>query len=243
MVRVGEASGTLDAAFLRLCEYLGTEQDVHDRVQSAMRYPLIVVARRLRRGRHHLGQSHPRVRAVFRMLGDHIPLPTRLIMGASALTRDYWWLMLLRGRRRRAGLARVCGHRCGTLSLASRQGASAARRGAHARGDPRARDALVRDLSGRRDPGVAGLRNDRAHDRQRLRERSDPAPARHVERGDSISRAAATAGLFPPLVVQMFAVGEETGELAALLDEVGRTLPARRRLPAQDLEIRSSSRP
>jgi MSHA biogenesis protein MshG len=41
-----------------------------------------------------------------------------------------------------------------------------------------------------------------------------------VERGDSISRAAATAGLFPPLVVQMIAVGEETGELAALLDEV-----------------------
>ncbi len=41
-----------------------------------------------------------------------------------------------------------------------------------------------------------------------------------VERGESISRAAATAGLFPALVVQMIAVGEETGELSELLGEV-----------------------
>jgi MSHA biogenesis protein MshG len=41
-----------------------------------------------------------------------------------------------------------------------------------------------------------------------------------VERGDPISRAAATVGMFPPLVLQMMAVGEETGELDNLLDEV-----------------------
>jgi MSHA biogenesis protein MshG len=41
-----------------------------------------------------------------------------------------------------------------------------------------------------------------------------------VERGDSISRAAAGAGLFPPLVIQMIAIGEETGQLAELLGEV-----------------------
>jgi MSHA biogenesis protein MshG len=41
-----------------------------------------------------------------------------------------------------------------------------------------------------------------------------------VERGESLSRAAASVGMFPPLVLQMIAVGEETGELPALLDEV-----------------------
>jgi MSHA biogenesis protein MshG len=41
-----------------------------------------------------------------------------------------------------------------------------------------------------------------------------------VERGDPLSRAAATVGMFPPLVLQMMAVGEETGELSELLDEV-----------------------
>jgi MSHA biogenesis protein MshG len=41
-----------------------------------------------------------------------------------------------------------------------------------------------------------------------------------VERGDSLGRAATAAGVFPPLVLQMIQVGEETGELTSLLDEV-----------------------
>ena len=42
----------------------------------------------------------------------------------------------------------------------------------------------------------------------------------NVERGESISRAAASGAFFPPLVIQMIAVGEETGELPELLGEV-----------------------
>ena len=41
-----------------------------------------------------------------------------------------------------------------------------------------------------------------------------------VERGESLSRAASGAQIFPPLVLQMVAVGEETGELTRLLEEV-----------------------
>ena len=41
-----------------------------------------------------------------------------------------------------------------------------------------------------------------------------------VERGEGLSRAATTANIFPPLVLQMIAVGEETGELTRLLEEV-----------------------
>jgi MSHA biogenesis protein MshG len=41
-----------------------------------------------------------------------------------------------------------------------------------------------------------------------------------VERGEPLSRAAASVGLFPPLVIQMMSVGEETGDLPALLDEI-----------------------
>ena len=41
-----------------------------------------------------------------------------------------------------------------------------------------------------------------------------------VERGEPLARAATVAGMFPPLVLQMIAVGEETGALPELLDEV-----------------------
>jgi MSHA biogenesis protein MshG len=40
-----------------------------------------------------------------------------------------------------------------------------------------------------------------------------------IERGESLSRAASNSGLFSPLVLQMISIGEETGELPALLDE------------------------
>jgi MSHA biogenesis protein MshG len=41
-----------------------------------------------------------------------------------------------------------------------------------------------------------------------------------VERGESLSRCAAAAGVFTPVVLQMIAVGEETGELDTLLVEI-----------------------
>jgi MSHA biogenesis protein MshG len=41
-----------------------------------------------------------------------------------------------------------------------------------------------------------------------------------IERGEPLSRAAASVGMFPPLVLQMMSVGEETGDLSELLDEV-----------------------
>src|SRR5580704_7755448 len=95
MVRVGEETGTLDTAFLRLCDYLTMENDVHDRVKSALRYPVtIVIAVILAVGIISV-KVIPAFAPVFRVLGDKIPLPTRIIMGASSVTQHYWWLMLM----------------------------------------------------------------------------------------------------------------------------------------------------
>ena len=83
MVRVGESTGTLDNSFQRLCEYLAHDQDVQDRVKAAVRYPLIVV------GVIGLAVSVitvfviPKFAPLFKILGDDIPWPTRVIMGTS----------------------------------------------------------------------------------------------------------------------------------------------------------------
>ena len=97
MVRVGEETGTLDTAFLRLCDYLSMEQDVHDRVQSALRYPMFIVAAVILAVGIISVKVIPAFAPVFKVLGDKIPLPTRIIMGASSVTQHYWWLMLLAG--------------------------------------------------------------------------------------------------------------------------------------------------
>jgi len=220
MVRVGESTGTLDTAFARLCEYLNTEQDVHDRVQSALRYPLFVVAAVILAVGIISIKVIPAFAPVFRMLGNDIPLPTRLIMGVSSLTRQYWWAMagaaavayaLIRAYLK-TDRGRYRWHRAQLkLPLVGKllHEAILAR--------------VTRSLAICLAAGIPALQalgtiarttgNDYLSEGiLRLRDT--------VERGDSISRAAATAGLFPPLVVQMIAVGEETGELTSLLAEV-----------------------
>jgi MSHA biogenesis protein MshG len=220
MVRVGESTGTLDTAFARLCEYLNTEQDVHDRVQSALRYPLFVVAAVILAVGIISIKVIPAFAPVFRMLGNDIPLPTRLIIGVSSLTRQYWWLM--------AGAAAVA-YALSRAYLKTDRGRYRWHRAQlklpvvgkllHEAILARVTRSLAICLAA----GIPALQalgtiarttgNDYLSEGiLRLRDT--------VERGDSISRAAATAGLFPPLVVQMIAVGEETGELTSLLAEV-----------------------
>jgi MSHA biogenesis protein MshG len=70
-------------------------------------------------------------------------------------------------------------------------------------------------------PIVQGLANtakivDNAYIASRIEQMRDG-----VERGDSLTRSANTTGVFTPIVLQMMAVGEETGELDRLLFEIG----------------------
>jgi MSHA biogenesis protein MshG len=220
LVQVGEATGTLDQAFLRLCDYLGMEQDVHDRVQSALRYPLMVIGAVFIAIGVISVKVIPAFAPVFRVLGDHIPLPTRIIMGISSFTQHYWWLMLGLGlitgialrSYTRTPEGRFRWHR---LKVHLPLIGSLIREAILAR--------VARSLEICLGAGVPALEaltliarttgNDYVS--EGLRRWRDT-----VERGESISRAAATERVFPPLVVQMIAVGEETGEIAPLLAEV-----------------------
>jgi MSHA biogenesis protein MshG len=220
MVRVGEATGTLDTAFLRLCDYLSMEQDVHDRVKSALRYPLIVVGAVIIAIGIISVKVIPAFAPVFRVLGNDIPLPTRLIMGASSITQHYWWLILLLAGAAFIGARAYISTDAGRYQwhralLKMPLVGSLLHEAILAR--------VTRSLAICLSAGIPALQalgtiarttgNDCVSEAiLRLRDM--------VERGESISRAAATAGLFPALVVQMIAVGEETGELSELLGEV-----------------------
>jgi len=220
MVRVGEATGTLDTAFLRLCDYLSMEQDVHDRVKSALRYPLIVVGAVIIAIGIISVKVIPAFAPVFRVLGNDIPLPTRLIMGASSITQHYWWLILLLAGAGFIGARAYISTDAGRYQwhralLKMPLVGSLLHEAILAR--------VTRSLAICLSAGIPALQalgtiarttgNDCVSEAiLRLRDM--------VERGESISRAAATAGLFPALVVQMIAVGEETGELSELLGEV-----------------------
>ncbi|MFO1427470.1 MAG: type II secretion system F family protein [Steroidobacteraceae bacterium] len=220
IVRVGESTGTLDNSFLRLCDYLSQDQDVQDRVRSAIRYPLIVVAVIALAIAVITIFVIPNFAPLFRVLGNDIPWPTRVIMGTSAFVRDHGLALL--------ALLAVAGfvarHWVGTT--AGRYAWDRWKLQFPVLGELLHQAILsrvMRSLAISLDAGLPMIQaltllarsagNEFLGERLlRLRDA--------VERGDSLSRAAGTAEIFPPLVLQMIAVGEETGELTRLLEEV-----------------------
>jgi len=220
MVRVGESTGTLDNCFLRLSEYLAQDQDVQDRVKAALRYPMIVV------GVIALALAVitvfviPNFAPLFKVLGDNIPWPTRVIMGTSDFVRHHGLLIV-------AGLVLgVLGFKRWVKTREGRYAFDRFKLRLPVMGELLHQSVLsrvVRSLAISLDAGLPMIQAltllARSSGNEFLAERLLRLRDA-VERGDSLSRAAGGVGIFPPLVLQMIAVGEETGELTHLLEEV-----------------------
>jgi MSHA biogenesis protein MshG len=220
MIAVGESTGTLENSFLRLGEHLAQEQDIHDRVKNAVRYPLIVLLAITIAIGVVTTFVIPKFAPLFRALGNQIPWPTRIIMGASQLAQHFWHIglaltvLLALALRQvlRTPAGRLLWHR---LKLRIPVIGKLTYQAVLAR--------VTRTLSVSLAAGMPMLEtlatltrsagNDHIAGRiEQLREA--------VARGEPLARAATATGIFPALVLQMIAVGEETGELSALLNEV-----------------------
>ena len=220
IVRVGEATGTLEAAFLRLADYLKQEQETQDRVKAAMRYPIIVMIVIAIALGIITTFVIPKFAPLFKALGDNIPLPTRIIIGASDIARGYWQIVL----GAIAGCVLAARHYVGTdagLYKWHRFKLRIPVLGKLAHEAILAR--ISRSLAISLTAGMPMLQTLHIIARSAGNEFMAERVLRlrdAVERGEPLSRAAASVGMFPPLVLQMMSVGEETGEVADLLDEV-----------------------
>lgn len=219
LVRVGENTGRLDDAFGHLAEYLEVEKQTRERIQSALRYPLVVFSAIIVALVIINIWVIPTFADAFSRYDAELPLMTRLLISTSELFVAYWPGMLM------ALLALLFGFRAW---IRTRQGSfawssfmlrapligSIVRRAILGRFAQsmaltiRSGVPLVQALN-----VVAGV-VDNAYVSEKIK------TMRHgIEKGDSISRTAAATGLFTPLVLQMLAVGEETGALDQLLEE------------------------
>ncbi len=220
IIEMGETTGTLDMSFLRMYEYLTMEQEIRDRVSAATRYPLTVIGA--------IGVALgvitvvviPSFEPLFKALGDDLPMPTKIILGASNLVTNHWPLLLLsvvgtvvaiktwlrteRGRfrwdRKKLNIP-IVGKivRNAALSRITRSLTIALQAGLPM-------NDTIRTVSN-------SIGN------AYLTERMEMLGA-GIERGESLWRTAHSTGLFTPLVLQMIALGEETGSLPELLNEV-----------------------
>ncbi|HKQ12938.1 MAG TPA: type II secretion system F family protein [Steroidobacteraceae bacterium] len=220
IIRVGEETGTLEASFRRLAEYMQQDQDMQDRIKAALRYPTIVMCVIAAAIAVLTMFVIPKFEPLFKQLGDNIPWPTLAIMGVSSFAQHYWYVVvgaiMLSGFAFRRYVQTDSGRfRWDTFKLRIPVIGKLVHEGSLAR--------IARSLSISMTAGMPVIQTlkiiAQAAGNQYMAERVVRL-REAVERGDPLSRAAASVGMFPPLVLQMLAVGEETGDISALLDEV-----------------------
>jgi len=220
IVQVGEGTGRIAEAFLQIGNYLDRERDLRRQVRSALRYPtIVVIAVSVAIAIISLFVI-PAFEKLFTRAGGQLPLPTRIILGISHFARDYWGLILAATLLAAWLLRRFIATDAGRLwwdrlklrlPLAGNivQRATLARFArafamGYAAGIP-----LVQALM------LSGRSVDNRYVESRVVELQAG-----VERGETLTGASHKTGMFTPLVLQMMAVGEESGAVDEMLLEV-----------------------
>jgi MSHA biogenesis protein MshG len=220
VVRVGEATGQLDEAFNRLFGYLEFEREVRERIKTALRYPTIVVVVISAAIAIVNFAVIPAFAKIFESSKVPLPLLTRFLVATSDFFLAAWpfligaivagivgFISYTRTENGRYNWDRfklripVAGPIIfkSTLARFARAFAIAARAGVP----------IVQGLT------VVAATVDNMFVSRRVEQMREG-----VERGESVLRTAVTTGVFTPVVLQMIAVGEETGELDDLLNEI-----------------------
>jgi MSHA biogenesis protein MshG len=220
MIRVGEMTGRLEEVFLRLYDHLEFDRDMRGRVKTALRYPTFVILAMVAAITVINVFVIPQFVTVFAKFGAELPLMTRVLIGTSHFTVTYWPLLLgsaagaFFGFRAWTGTAEglyvwdrhklripIAGKIIlkGTMARFARSFALSMKSGVP----------IVQALT------VVSQTVDNAYLSARIEQMRDG-----VERGETILRTSTAAGVFTPIVLQMIAVGEETGRLEELMDEI-----------------------
>lgn len=220
IVHVGENSGRLDEAFLQLSEYLERDWETNKRIRAALRYPIFVItAIALAMAIINI-KVIPAFANMFKKFGAALPLPTRILIGTSEFFVNYWPYMLVgiiaifigwREYLKTDDGQRFWGQKKLRLPIIG----DILERGAMAR---YSRSFALMLKSGVPLPTSLELCS-RVIDNLFLAEKIR-AIRSGIERGESLLRTHTASGMFTPLVLQMIAVGEESGKVDELLAEV-----------------------
>jgi len=220
MTRVGELTGRLTEVFQRLAAHLEFELDIRARIKQALRYPvMVIVAMAIALVVINLFVL-PKFADVFAHFKAELPLMTRILLGFSRWTVT-WWPMVVAAA---VGLALAWRNWVATAS--GRYTWDRFKLRLPIAGDIVLKATLARfarsfalaSSSGvpiSQAMTVVAQTVDNAYIGARIEQMRDG-----VERGESISRCATATGVFTPIVLQMIAVGEETGELDTLMTEI-----------------------
>jgi len=221
LVRAGEVGGVLDETLDRLAGFLEKDMELRRKVKSAMTYPVLVLIVAVGIVLFLVTFILPKFINLFKELGvQEFPLPTLLLMKASHFMTSKWWICLIVLVLSWIGIGRIKATKTGKryydiIKLKVPVFGSLNHKIAVAR--------FARTLSTLLSSGVpilqametvAGTVDNAVISEAILLSRTA------IREGDTIGDPLAQSRMFPPMVVQMIAIGEETGQLDSMLSKV-----------------------
>ncbi|HEY7478823.1 MAG TPA: type II secretion system F family protein [Actinomycetota bacterium] len=220
MVRSGETGGQLDDVLLRLAAMLESEVRLRGKIKSAMTYPIAVVGLVVLIMSAMLLFVVPQFKSIYGQLGGTLPLPTRTLLMLSDAMKKYWYIVLVgaivgrivfkRWKKTPKGRETVDGWKIrmpvfgplfhktalarfsATFSMLLRSGVP-----------------ILQALE-----IVAETVNNKVISKAVVDVQES------VREGESMARPLSKHKVFPPMVVQMISVGEETGQVDVMLEKV-----------------------
>ena len=220
MVQVGEVTGKLDQVFIQLAVYFEREKETINRVKSALRYPTFVIVAILFAVIFVSLFVIPAFEKVFASAGTHLPLATRILMGLSAFMQNYWHLLLV------AVVLLVFVVRRSLKTTKGRYLWDQYKLRLPLVGSIILRATLARFSRGFNMSYTAGVPLSQALGLTARAVNNTYVGGKiemirnGIERGESLTRSATKTGMFTPLVLQMLAVGEESGSVDTMLEDV-----------------------
>ncbi len=220
MIAAGEAGGILDVILGRLAVFLEKADALQRKVKGAMTYPTIVLTVAGGACIFMLMFVIPVFAKMFSDFGGTLPAPTRIVMGLSNFLKAYWWALgggaaavtIAFKRYRATEKGKMVTDR---LALKIPVLGTVLRKSAVAR--------FTRTLGTLISSGVPilqGLEITAKTAGNSVIQLAIQNTATSISQGDTIAVPLKESGVFPPMVVQMISIGEQTGALDEMLSKI-----------------------
>jgi len=220
MVRAGETAGNLDQVLARLAEFLDSQVKLRSKVQGAMVYPIVMALVGMAITGMLMVVVVPKITEIFDDMGKSLPWNTQLLIFVSRITGDWWWLIIIlsglgyyafrRWKRSPRGKARWDRFTLRVWVVGPLLRMVAVGR-------------FARTLGTLLSSGVPVLKaleivKHLLENDVLIKAVEDARVA--IREGESIASQLAKSGQFPPMVTRMIAVGERSGQLEGMLENV-----------------------
>jgi type IV pilus assembly protein PilC len=220
MVAAGEAGGILDTILNRLAIFMEKNDALVRKVKGAMIYPTVIMCVAGLCVVILLWKVIPVFASMFGSVGMELPLPTRIVIGASGFLNSYWWALILGGAGGGYALKQYYGTPSGQLVI------DKFLLHVPVLGDVLRKSAVsrfTRTLGTLISSGVSildGLEITARTSGNRVVQDAIMGSRASIAGGETIAGPLQKSEVFPPMVISMIAVGEQTGGLDEMLTKI-----------------------